>query len=77
MEDWLRVSVAYWHAFAANGSDMFGVGTWDRPWTNPSIDPMDGARLKMAAAFEFISKLGVPYYCFHDVDLAPRGRGLR
>ena len=77
MEDWLRVSVAYWHAFAANGSDMFGGGTWDRPWTNPRIDPMDGARLKMAAAFEFISKLGVPFYCFHDVDVAPPGSSFR
>ena len=77
MEDWLRVSVAYWHAFAANGSDMFGAGTWDRPWTNPRIDPMDAARLKMAAAFEFISKLGVPFYCFHDVDVAPPGSSYR
>ncbi len=77
MEDWLRISVAYWHAFAANGSDMFGTGTFDRPWTQAGRDPMEAAREKMAAAFEFIEKLGVPFYCFHDVDVAPTGASFR
>ena len=77
MEDWLRISVAYWHSFAANGSDMFGAGTFDRPWTREQQDPMDAAREKMAAAFEFIEKLGVPFYCFHDVDVAPVGASFR
>ena len=77
MEDWLRISVAYWHSFAANGSDMFGAGTLDRPWTRGVSDPMDAAREKMAAAFEFIEKLGVPFYCFHDVDVAPTGTSFR
>jgi xylose isomerase len=77
MEDWLRISVAYWHSFAANGSDMFGTGTFDRPWTQPARDPMDAAREKMAAAFEFIGKLGVPFYCFHDVDVSPTGASFR
>jgi xylose isomerase len=77
MEDWLRVSVAYWHSFAWNGSDMFGSGTLDRPWQDQALDPMEAARLKMAAAFEFISKLGVPFYCFHDADIAPAGSSFR
>ncbi len=77
LEDWLRVSVAYWHSFAANGSDMFGTGTFDRPWTREPSDPMAAAREKMAAAFEFIQKLGVPFYCFHDVDMAPPGASFR
>ena len=53
MEDWLRISVAGWHSFAWNGSDMFGLGTLDRPWQDPTLEPMQAARLKMAAAFEF------------------------
>ena len=52
---------------------MFGVGTLDRPWLDPAADPMAAARQKMAVAFEFIEKLGVPYYCFHDRDVAPEG----
>ena len=63
--------------FAANGSDMFGAGTFDRPWTKEQKDPMDAAREKMAAAFEFIEKLGVLFYCFHDVDVAPAGKSFR
>ena len=77
MEDWLRISVAYWHSFAASGSDMFGTATFDRPWTQAHVDPMGAARAKMAAAFEFIQKLGVPFYCFHDVDVAPEGASFR
>jgi xylose isomerase len=77
MEDWLRISVAYWHSFAASGSDMFGTGTFDRPWTQEPDDPMGAAREKMAASFEFIQKLGVPFYCFHDVDVAPAGASFR
>jgi xylose isomerase len=77
VEDWLRISVAYWHSFAWNGSDMFGSGTLDRPWQDPELDPMQAARLKMAAAFELISKLGVPFYCFHDADMAPAGSTFR
>jgi xylose isomerase len=77
MEDWLRISVAYWHSFAWQGSDMFGSGTLDRPWQDPALDPMQAARLKMAVAFEFISKLGVPFYCFHDADIAPAGGTFR
>ena len=52
---------------------MFGIGTMDRPWLAEDADPMDAARAKMAAAFEFFTKIGIPYYCFHDRDVAPEG----
>jgi xylose isomerase len=73
MEEHLRIGVCLWHSFAWDGRDMFGAGTMDRPWLDPAADPMDAARMKMAAAFEFLAKLGVPYYCFHDKDVAPEG----
>jgi xylose isomerase len=73
MEDHLRVGVCLWHSFAWPGIDMFGAGTMDRPWLAEGRDPMEAAREKMAVAFEFLSKLGVPYYCFHDRDVAPDG----
>lgn len=73
MEDQLRVAVCYWHSFNWPGSDVFGAGTFDRPWLEGGGDPMSAARQKMDAAFEFVSKLGVPFYCFHDVDVAPQG----
>jgi xylose isomerase len=74
MEDHLRVAVCVWHNFASPGADMFGSGTWDRPWLDTALDPMVAARAKMAAAFEFLSKLGMPFYTFHDRDIAPEGR---
>ena len=73
MEDHLRIGVCFWHSFAWDGRDMFGIGTLDRPWLEASADPMAAARAKMAAAFEFFMKLGVPWYCFHDRDVAPEG----
>ena len=73
MEEHLRFAVCYWHSFNWPGSDVFGSGTFDRPWLEAGRDPMAAARAKMAAAFEFMSKLGVPYFCFHDVDIAPAG----
>ena len=71
MEDHLRPGVCFWHSFAWPGVDMFGTGTLDRPWLAGSVDPMDGARTKMAVAFEFFTKIGIPFYCFHDRDVAP------
>jgi xylose isomerase len=72
MEDHLRIAVCLWHSFNWPGSDVFGSGTFDRPWlTNP--DRMAGARDKLAAAFEFIDKLGTPFFTFHDADVAPEG----
>ena len=72
MAEHLRFSVAYWHTFMGTGADMFGGTAFSRPWTRRS-DPMDRAKDTMEAAFEFISKLSVPYYCFHDRDIAPEG----
>ncbi|MGH8924534.1 MAG: xylose isomerase [Acidimicrobiia bacterium] len=74
MEDHLRIAVCFWHSFNWPGSDVFGAGTFDRPWLEPAPnDPMAAARQKMDAAFEFFTKLGVPFFCFHDVDIAPAG----
>jgi xylose isomerase len=73
MEDHLRVAVCYWHSFNWPGSDVFGMGTFDRPWNDPRLDPMTAARAKLDAAFEFFAKLGVPFFCFHDRDIAPEG----
>ncbi len=73
MEDQLRIAVCAWHSFNWPGSDVFGAGTFDRPWLVPGQDPMDAARAKVDALFEFLTKLGVPFFCFHDVDLAPPG----
>ncbi len=73
MEDHLRIAVCYWHSFNWPGSDVFGAGTFDRPWLGATDDPMAAARHKMDAAFEFVGKLGVPFFCFHDVDIAPEG----
>jgi len=71
MEDHLRIAVCYWHSFNWPGSDVFGAGTFDRPWLSGHGDQIEAAKLKMDAAFEFFSKLGVPFFCFHDVDIAP------
>src|ERR1700741_3127380 len=72
MEDHLRVAVCYWHTFGWAGTDMFGPGTFDRPW-HAAGEPLERARLKADSAFEFFSKLGVPFYTFHDTDVAPEG----
>jgi xylose isomerase len=77
MQEHLRVAVCYWHSFAWSGSDVFGDGTFDRPWVGTASDPMDAAFAKQDAAFEFFAKLGVPFYTFHDVDMAPPGDTLR
>src|SRR5688572_23944363 len=72
MEDHLRLAVCMWHSFNWPGSDVFGAGTFDRPWLNDP-DRMAGARAKLSAAFEFFEKLGVPFFTFHDWDVAPEG----
>jgi xylose isomerase len=73
MRDHLRIGVCYWHSFNWPGSDIFGEGTMDRPWLQVGVDPMSAAKEKMAAAFEFCTKLGTPFYAFHDRDIAPEG----
>ncbi len=72
MKEHLRFAVAYWHTFCGTGGDPFGPGTKVFPWDEPKNE-MDAARAKLDAAFEFITKLGVPYYCFHDTDLVGGG----
>jgi xylose isomerase len=76
MEDHLRIAVCLWHSFNWPGSDVFGVGTFDRPWL-AATDPLEGARAKLDAAFEFLSKLGVPFFTFHDRDVAPEGGSFK
>lgn len=67
MKDWLRFACAYWHSFCGSGADPFGEPTHLFPW-NEKKDAVERAKDKADAAFEFITKLGLPYYCFHDVD---------
>lgn len=76
MAEHLRLAVCYWHTFCWTGNDMFGVGSLDRSWQK-TADALAGAKQKAEIAFEFISKLGVPYYCFHDVDIAPEGNSIK
>lgn len=68
MKDHFKFAVAYWHSFCGTGADPFGPGTLIHPWDVPE-DPLEAARLKADAAFEFITKLGFGYFCFHDYDL--------
>jgi len=72
MKEHLRFAVCYWHTFCGTGGDPFGPGTKVFPW-DASSDAVQSAKDKMDAAFEFITKLGAPYYCFHDVDLINEG----
>ncbi|MEQ9561165.1 MAG: xylose isomerase [Woeseiaceae bacterium] len=72
MREHLRFSICYWHTFCADGADPFGPGTRPRPWSE-STDRLEAAEEKLDAAFEFFSKMTVPYFCFHDRDMAPEG----
>ena len=74
MEELLRFGVAYWHTFTMDGSDPFGNGNMIRPWDKYS--GMDLAKARVEAAFEFFEKLNVPFFCFHDLDIAPEGNSL-
>ncbi len=68
MKEWLRFACAYWHSFVGNGGDPFGEPTHVYPW-DAKKDAVEKAKDKMDAAFEFITKMNMPYYCFHDVDV--------
>ncbi|HUM64320.1 MAG TPA: xylose isomerase [Chitinophagaceae bacterium] len=68
MKEYLRFACAYWHSFCGSGADPFGEPTHLFPW-NEIQDPVERAKVKADAAFEFITRLGMPYYCFHDVDV--------
>ncbi len=75
MREHLRFAVVYWHTFRGTGSDPFGAGTMQRPWDDGS-NSVRNAQQRARVAFEFIEKLGAPYYCWHDRDVAPEGKAL-
>ncbi len=74
MEEILRFGVAYWHTFTYDGGDPFGAGNMERSWDK--FSGMDLAKARLEASFEFYEKLNVPFFCFHDVDIAPEGQSL-
>ena len=76
MQEHFKFSVAYWHTLCGTGGDPFGPGTKVFPW-DKSSDPMKAAFERLDAAFEFFTKIGVPYYCFHDRDIAPEGLSIK
>lgn len=75
MKETLRFACAYWHSFVGNGADPFGEPTHIFPWDVKS-DPIERAKEKMDAAFEFITKMNLPFYCFHDVDIVDYGNDI-
>ena len=75
MKERMRFSIAYWHSFRGVGADPFGPGTIQRPWEAGS-DPIDVAKRRLDAAFEFFGKIQAPFWCFHDRDIAPEGSSL-
>jgi xylose isomerase len=75
MKEHFRFAVAYWHSFCGTGADPFGPGTKTFPWDSQN-DAVERGKDKVDAAFEFITKLGVPYYCFHDVDMVDEAENL-
>ncbi|MGJ3194662.1 xylose isomerase [Peribacillus frigoritolerans] len=75
MKEQLRFSVAYWHTFTDDGTDPFGAATMQRSWNK--YDGMDLAKARVEAAFQLFEKLGVPFYAFHDRDIAPEGNTLK
>ncbi|WP_161878971.1 xylose isomerase [Alkalibacterium sp. MB6] len=76
MEEALRFGIAYWHTFTEGLGDPFGAATAQRPWDHHK-DPMDRAKARVEAAFEFFEKIGAPFFAFHDVDVAPEGSTLK
>jgi len=76
MKEWLRFSVVYWHTFRNRMSDPFGMGTAIRPWED-GTDSVNNAQNRARVAFEFMEKLGAPFYAFHDRDVAPEGATLK
>ena len=75
MKDWLKFSMAWWHTLCAEGGDQFGGGTKTFPW-NQGTDALSIAKQKVDAGFEFMQKIGIEYYCFHDVDLISEGNSI-
>ncbi len=75
MKEWLKFAMAWWHTLCAEGGDQFGGGTKKFPW-NDSTDPIQRAKDKVDAGFEIMEKLGIEYFCFHDVDLIDEGSSV-
>ena len=75
MSEWLKFSMAWWHTLCAEGADQFGGGTKTFPW-NAAACPLQVAKDKVDAGFEFMQKIGIEYYCFHDVDLVDEGANV-
>ncbi|MBO7270478.1 MAG: xylose isomerase [Bacteroidales bacterium] len=75
MKDWLKFAMAWWHTLCAEGADQFGGGTKSFPW-NEACCPIQVAKAKVDAGFEIMQKLGIEYYCFHDVDLVAEGNSI-
>jgi xylose isomerase len=76
MEEWLRPAICYWHSFSSAGADMFGSGTLTRPWQDGEAT-QQLAEEKLDAAFDFMARLGLPYFTFHDADVMAAARDLR
>ncbi|MDR3252119.1 MAG: xylose isomerase [Tannerella sp.] len=76
MKDWFKFSMAWWHTLCADGGDPFGPGTKKFPWTEGSDCPVELAKQKLDAGFEFMQKIGIGYYCFHDTDLVSEGASI-
>lgn len=77
MKEHLRFSMSYWHTLCGEGSDPFGAGTVDRPWDDENTNPVERAKARVKVAFEFMEKMGLEYFCFHDRDIAPEGKDLK
>ncbi len=75
MKDWLKFAMAWWHTLCAEGSDQFGGDSKSHPW-NQGADALTIAKQKVDAGFEFMQKVGIEYYCFHDVDLISEGNSI-
>lgn len=76
IKEHFRFAMAYWHSMCNAGGDPFGPGTRQFPWT-VSADPMENAKARLDAAFEFMTKMTIPFYCFHDRDIAPEGSSVQ
>ena len=75
MAEWFKFSMAWWHTLCADGGDPFGGQTQVHPWVG-AADALQAAKDKMDAGFEFMSKIGIEYYCFHDIDLISEGSSI-
>ena len=75
MAEWFRFGCAYWHTMRGTGSDPFGVGTAAHPWDDGS-NSIANAQNRVRVFFDFLQKVGIDYYCFHDRDVAPEGATL-